>query len=375
MNKCPECNQDYSRKDTMLRHFKQKLSVSSPPSPPPPPTQGAPPPPPPPPHLGALLPQPPPPPPQGAPPPPPPPPPPHLGPPPPGAPLPPQGAPPPPPPREDSYEQKHACGKTTFVKDLMLHNTTRIQPNIQRIVWLYKRWQPHTLGQSTVFPRVKFVQGIPTIIENDDFFDPRINNLLILDELSLSVISINQNLFGNKDATQMRNCHYLVLFNNPVDRQTIMTLARQMYPGNTEKFQKAFARAIKNPNMYLFVDLKPFTSENDRLIYDLTWIDTQTGNQTRLINQMPERQNRLGITNHIHAGVHIDEEKENVMADKAHACDDCGLLFDSEHDVQRHVKSGWCSENRERPAKRASTEEDENEMDNDVEDNKRYRHI
>ncbi|WAR08682.1 hypothetical protein MAR_018640 [Mya arenaria] len=43
---------------------------------------------------------------------------------------------------------------------------------------------------------------------------------------SLSVNFINQNLFGNKDPTQPRNCHYLVLFNNPVDKQTIMTLAR-----------------------------------------------------------------------------------------------------------------------------------------------------
>ncbi|WAR04400.1 hypothetical protein MAR_019769 [Mya arenaria] len=169
-----------------------------------------------------------------------------------------------------------------------------------------------------------------------------------------------------------------------------------MYPGNTEKFQKAFARATKNPYGYLFVGLKPFTSENDRLRYDLTWIDTQTGNKTRLISQMPERQNRPDITSHSHAGrcetikemrvpeldhssvgfqgVHIDEEQENTMADKAKACDDCGLLFDSGHDVQRHVKSGWCSENREPPAKRAKTEEDENEMDDDLGDNKGYRH-
>ncbi|WAR22341.1 hypothetical protein MAR_016315 [Mya arenaria] len=336
---CPECHQCFSRRDPMSRHQKSKhretmqaysqsgemYSQSSPPPPPPP--QG-----------GPL---------------PPPPPPPHLGPPPP-----PQGAPTPLPPREDRYESR---------------------------------------SMRTVFPRVEFVQGITTDLADDDFFDPRINN--ILDDLysesgkdkritdlftegfhhwSLSVISINQNIFGNKDATQRRNCHYLVLFNNPVDRQTIMTLARQMYPGNTKKFQKTFARATKNPYGYLFIDLKPFTSENDRLRYDLTWIDTQSGNKTRLINQMPECQNRPNITNQIHAGrcesikemsvpeldhssvgfqgIHIDEEKENTMAGKAQACDDCGLLFDLGHDVQRHVKSGWCSINREPPAKRTRTE-------------------
>lgn len=126
-----------------------------------------------------------------------------------------------------------------MVKDLLQNNTNKIQPGIQRIVWLYKRWQPmYTLIKRTAVPKVEFIQGIPADLEDDDFFDPRINNLLILDDLfseagkdkritdlftegshhrSLSVISINQNLFGNKDPTQRRNCHYLILFNNPVD--------------------------------------------------------------------------------------------------------------------------------------------------------------
>lgn len=73
--------------------------------------------------------------------------------------------------------------------------------------------------------------------------------------------------------------------------------------------------------------------------------------------------------------VHIDEEQENTMADKAQACDDCGLLFDSTHDVQRHVKRGWCPENNEHTAKRAKMEEDENEIDDDIEDNDGYKHL
>ena len=46
-----------------------------------------------------------------------------------------------------------------------------------------------------------------------------------------------------------------------------------------------------------------------------------------------------------------------MMADKGQACDDCGLLFDSVHDVQRHMKNGWCPENREPLAKRMKIEE------------------
>ena len=89
-----------------------------------------------------------------------------------------------------------------------------------------------------VYPPVEFVQGIPTDLDEDDYFDSKVNNLLILDDMmsvsakdtritelftegshhrSLSVISINQNMFASKDPTQRRNCHYLVLYNNPID--------------------------------------------------------------------------------------------------------------------------------------------------------------
>jgi len=89
-------------------------------------------------------------------------------------------------------------------------------------------------------------------LDGDHYFDPRIRNVIVLDDLisiaakdprindlfteeshhwNLSVVTLNQNLFFGKDLTQRRNCHYLVLFNNPVDRQPIATLGRQMYPG------------------------------------------------------------------------------------------------------------------------------------------------
>ncbi|WAQ94829.1 YMD3-like protein [Mya arenaria] len=179
------------------------------------------------------------------------------------------------------------------------------------------------------YQKYRVTESIPNDLADDDFFDLRINNLLILDDLfsevgkdkritdlftegshhrSLSVVSINQNIFGNKDPTQRRTCHHLVLFNNQVDRQSLMTLARQMYPGHTDKFMNAFAKATKYPYGYLLVDLKPFTAEDDRLKYDL---------------------------------------KLKSMAGKGKACDDCGLLFDSAHDVQRHVKRGCCPETRE----------------------------
>ena len=156
-----------------------------------------------------------------------------------------------------------------------------------------------------------------------------------------------------------------MLFNNPVDKQSIMTLARQMYPGNTSKFEKVFAKATKNPYGYLIADLKPFTAEGDRLKNAIDWQEeSQDVNVNVLTNQMAEsvqpiiKETDLRAVDHCSVGVqtvHIDQE--NMMADKGQACDDCGLLFDSVHDVQRQMKNGWCPENREPLAKRMKIEE------------------
>ena len=264
---------------------------------------------------------------------------------------------------------------------------------MHRIVWLYKRWQPlYTAIQRTVMPRVEFIRGIPPDLHDDDFFDPRMNNLLVLDDLfseagkdkritdlftegshhrSLSVISINQNLFGNKDPTQRRNCHYLVLFNNPVDKQSLMTLARQMYPGNTDKFMTAFTKATKQPYGHLTVDLKPFTPEDKRLIVGNTLSDNRTPLSTNEngalhghVSLETIKHAVSGPDSHISVGIQTGDiadhtEEISDTMDK-NACDDCGQLFDTVHDVQRHVKNGWCPEN-DKPMKRKIDENDEEE--------------
>ena len=61
------------------------------------------------------------------------------------------------------------------------------------------------------------------------------------------------------------------------------------------------------------------------------------------------------------------------MAEKGQACDDCGLLFDTVHDVQRHVKRGWCPETTQ--SKKKKIEEDTDEDDGPIEDNEAYKHL
>jgi hypothetical protein len=180
-----------------------------------------------------------------------------------------------------------SCGKTSLVSYILQHVQHLIDPPPQRIVWLYKRWQPlYDLIQRMVKPSVEFIQGIPPGLEHDEFFNPGVRNLIVLDDLmstatkdsritdlftegshhrNLSILCLNQNLYFSKDPTQRRNSHYIVLFKNPIDKQQIYTLARQMYPGNSEYFTNYFDMATQKPYGYLLVDLKQNTPDSLRL--------------------------------------------------------------------------------------------------------------
>lgn len=128
-----------------------------------------------------------------------------------------------------------------------------------------------------------------------------------------------------------------------------MTLARQMYPGETEKFMKMFAKATKNPYGYLLVDLKPFTP-NDKRLKCIDQFEAMPINQSGSHHVTPQETIKEDILPDLHhsstglQSVHIDNSDNTEKMEKANACDDCGRLFDSIHDVQRHVKN-WCQEN------------------------------
>jgi hypothetical protein len=153
-----------------------------------------------------------------------------------------------------------------------------------RILWLFKRWQP-LYDELARDPRVEFYQGIPDNLEYDSFLNTNVRNLIVVDGMmstankdprinelfigshhrNLSVIALNQNLYFSRDPTQRRNCHYLILFNTPIDKTAVRTLARQMYPGNTVKLMQKYEEAIRVPYGYLLIDVKPFTTDSQRM--------------------------------------------------------------------------------------------------------------
>ena len=57
----------------------------------------------------------------------------------------------------------------------------------------------------------------------------------------------------------------MVLFKNPRDKLQIMTLAKQMYPRNTDIFSNHCEEVVLRPFGYLLVDLKTTTQDNCRL--------------------------------------------------------------------------------------------------------------
>ena len=120
-------------------------------------------------------------------------------------------------------------GKTWLVKEMLRHDT--ICPKPDRIVYLYKRWQPLYEEMRKNVPNIEFIRGIPNDLDQDEFLDVTKNNLILCDDMmsrvavdpkiadlftegfhhrNLSVINLTQNLFppGKNTATQKRNTQY-----------------------------------------------------------------------------------------------------------------------------------------------------------------------
>ena len=171
-------------------------------------------------------------------------------------------------------------GKSSLVVDIILEK--QITPPPRNIVWLYAEDQP----LYKKLPTVKFIRNIPDDIETR--FRPTTTNLLVIDDLmtkahnddrltrlfsvgshhrNLSIIFIVHNLFhhGREMRTMSLNSHYLILFKNPRDSLQITTLARQMYPGQSQFLLEAFQDATREPHGYLVIDLKPATNDDERI--------------------------------------------------------------------------------------------------------------
>ena len=85
---------------------------------------------------------------------------------------------------------------------------------------------------------------------------------------NLSVIYMVQNLFHQGKGSRSINLksHYLVLVKNPRDKLQILTLAKQLYPGQTDFFLNQHEQAVKRPFGYLPVSYTHLTLPTKRIV-------------------------------------------------------------------------------------------------------------
>ena len=176
------------------------------------------------------------------------------------------------------------CGKTHFIKKLLDNASSVIYPPPQKITYMYGEYQDLYNG----IDGVNFVQGLdsvesitagePHLIIIDDLMTEASNNEVVSNlftrgshHRNLSVILLVQNFFakGSQVRNITLNSHYVVLFKNPRDKTIASNIARQMYPNNIKGFQKAYEDSTKFPFTYFFIDLKPDTPEEVRLLSNI----------------------------------------------------------------------------------------------------------
>ena len=169
------------------------------------------------------------------------------------------------------------AGKTIYLAKLIKHRHSMIVPNVQRVIYSYKKYQP-------IFDTMKdveFVQGlnfeldrsIPTLLIIDDQMNecnPKLTDMFAVGAHhdNCSIIFVSQVLFF-QDKTYRYACQnamYMILFRSPRCKTQIGHLARQMFTGNKAKeMMKAFEDATSQPFSNLIVDCKPDTPDMLRL--------------------------------------------------------------------------------------------------------------
>lgn len=171
-----------------------------------------------------------------------------------------------------------------WVKKLIKNANTVSYPAPQKVYYFYGEFQ----SIFSELPNVNFVQGLPedvisklgadnqpTWIIIDDLMNESSNSQLVSDlftkgshHRNLSIILLLQNFFikGKEMRTISLNGHYFNIFKNPRNVSLATTIASQMYPNKVKKFAKIFVEATKEPWSSLFIDCKPDTPDEIRLL-------------------------------------------------------------------------------------------------------------
>ena len=169
------------------------------------------------------------------------------------------------------------AGKTSYIANIIKYRHQVIQPNVQRVIYSYKKYQP----MFDAMKDVEFVQGmnftldrsIPTLLIIDDQLsdcNPDITDLFAVGAHhdNCSIIFVSQVMFFQDKAYRYacQNAMYMILFRSPRCKAQIGHLARQMFDGKKAKdMVAAFDNATSQPFSNLIVDCRPDTPDILRL--------------------------------------------------------------------------------------------------------------
>ena len=105
-------------------------------------------------------------------------------------------------------------GKSTWIKELLLHPPGPISPPPDRIIWIYKRWQLLYDELRIKLPTIEFTQGLVDI-KSDTYINSKVRTLIIIDDLM-------------KDATQDKDvCE---LFIEPAHHRKLSVICHHAEP-------------------------------------------------------------------------------------------------------------------------------------------------
>ena len=185
-------------------------------------------------------------------------------------------------------------GKSSFVLQLIENRDRIFTRQFDYIYYFYSTYtKTIEIIEKEYSDIIKTVKGLPEdideYIENDknlyglhvfDDLMSEVSNSTSITELtsrkcqhnSISWIVILQNLFfnGGKSRITIQRCaHYMVLFNNPLDKSVIQHLANRIMPKQQKIFLKIFEKASNRPHGYLFIDGRQNTPEIARFRTDI----------------------------------------------------------------------------------------------------------
>jgi hypothetical protein len=156
------------------------------------------------------------------------------------------------------------------------------------ILYCYGIHQDICYEMERSIPNFYSKQGLPTAEEMDEFTKDKRHELIIIDDLMyevmknkdmellftqcchhkrVSVILIRQNLYpGGKHArTIALNTWYMVLMESIRYISQVAIFGRQLYPGKTKGFVKAYGDALSTKHGYILVDMGPMLRINTAL--------------------------------------------------------------------------------------------------------------